>query len=140
MRTLSLALASSLLLLAADAAAQSRQYPVIDESQISSVQVTAPAQPVRVLQEDLDAVSGMYGMSNGWRLKVDPRGNGLVARIDRQRAMRLLPLSRDRFASRDGNVVMRFNLGDSGQDMEMSYVPDPRLAQVVVVRATLAQR
>jgi hypothetical protein len=35
---------------------------------------------------------------------------------------------------------MVFNRGEAGDQMVMSYVPDPRVAQVIVVRATLAQR
>ncbi len=54
--------------------------------------------------------------------------------------MRLVALSPDKYATRDGNVTMEFNRGSSGDDMVMSYVPDRRLAQVIVVKATLAQR
>lgn len=139
MRPLTLALAASLLLVVADAAAQSR-YPTTGNEAISSVQVRAPARPVRLYQEHLDAVRGTYALSNGWRLKVNSAAGGLSAQIDGQPPMRLVPLSADRFTSYDGNVTMEFNRGDTGDDMLMSYVPDPRVAQVIVVRATLAQR
>ena len=140
MRLLSLAVAGALLLVAANAGAQSRQYPVTGSESISSVQVIAPARTARVYQEHLDAVRGVYGMSNGWRMKVSSAAGGITAQIDRQPAMHLVALSPDRYVSRDGNVTMDFNQGDHGDDMSMSYMPDPRLAQVIVVKATLAQR
>ncbi len=140
MRPLPLAIAAALLLLVADAAAQTRNYPVTGDSSISSVQVTAPARTMRVYQEHLDAVRGVYALSNGWRLKVGAAAGGITAQIDRQPAMHLVALSPDRYVSRDGNVTMDFNRGDTGDDMLMSYVPDSRVAQVIVVKATLAQR
>jgi hypothetical protein len=58
--------------------------------------------------------------------------------------MHLVAQSPDRFVSRDGNVIMEFNRGDSRDDMMMSYVPsdvtDPRMAQIIVVTAKMAQR
>jgi hypothetical protein len=140
MRRLALLSAIPLFLLAADAVAQSRDYPATGSTSISSVQVTAPSRTARVFQEDLDAVRGVYGMSNGWRLKVSPASGGITAQIDRQPAMRLVAVSPDRFVSRDGNVTMDFNRGANRDDMEMSYVPDSRVAQIIVVKATLAQR
>jgi hypothetical protein len=35
---------------------------------------------------------------------------------------------------------MEFNRGEAGDEMLMSYRPDPRLAQVVVISSRLAQR
>lgn len=136
---LAVALAVSMTLFVADAAAQSRPLPA-SSGPISSVEVTAPARTVRVYQDDLDAVRGTYAMSNGWRMEVSPAPGGIAAKIGRDRPMRLVALSPDKYASRDGNVTMEFNRGDSGDDMVMSYVPDPRLAQIIVVKATLAQR
>ncbi|UVW30036.1 hypothetical protein [Massilia sp. H6] len=138
MRSLSLAACASVLVLAVDASAQAPKYPIAGDSAMSSVQVIAPAR--RVFQEDLDTVRGQYALSNGWRLKVDSAANGIRATIDNQRPIYLVALSKDKFVSPDGNVDMVFNRGDYGEDMVMSYVPDPRLAQVIVVRATLAQR
>ena len=140
MRTLNAALAVSLFLLAADAGAQSQPYPATSKDAISSVQVTAPARVVPVYQEHLDAVRGVYAMSNGWRMKVATAAGGIRAQFDRQPSIYLVALSPDRYASRDGNVTMEFNRGDSREDMLMSYVPDSRVAQAIVVRATLAQR
>lgn len=139
MRPLTLTIAASLLMVVADAAAQSR-YPVVTGEAISSVQVTAPPRSVRVYQEHLDAVRGVYAMSNGWRLKVSGAAGGITAQIDRQPAMHLVALSPDRYASRDGNVTMDFNRGETRDDMLMRYAPDPRVAQIIEVRATLAQR
>ncbi|MCC2956475.1 hypothetical protein LK542_12710 [Massilia sp. IC2-477] len=140
MRPLTLAIGASLLLLVADAAAQTSSYPATAPSSISSVQVTAPPRSVRLYQEHLDAVRGVYALSNGWRLKVDSAAGGIMARIDRQPPMHLIALSPDRYVSRDGNVTMDFNRGESGDDMLMRYVPNSRVAQVIEVRATLAQR
>lgn len=137
---LGLTLAAALTLLVADAAAQSRQAPAAPGGPISSVEVTAPARTARIYQTDLDAVSGVYAMSNGWRMAVSPAPGGISAKIGRQRALHLVALSPDKYASRDGMVTMAFHHGPSGDDMVMSYVPDRRLAQVIVVKATLAQR
>jgi hypothetical protein len=35
---------------------------------------------------------------------------------------------------------MEFNRGADGDEMMMSYVPDPRLAEVVVVTSAMASR
>lgn len=136
LRPLNVAIAISLALLAVDAAAQARSLPARDT--ISSVQVSAPARPV--YQEHLDAVRGVYALSNGWRMEVSPSADGIVAQVGRQRAMRLVALSPDKFASRDGHVTMEFNRGSAGDEMLMSYIPDSRVAQVILVKATLAQR
>jgi hypothetical protein len=83
-------------------------------------------------------------LSNGWHLKVEPGSNGIVAHIDKQRPIRLVAQSPDRFVSRDGNVIMEFNRGNAGSDMMMSYVPrdatGARLSQVIVATAKMAQR
>jgi hypothetical protein len=75
---------------------------------------------------------------------VQPARDGIVAQIDKQRRMHLVAQSPDRFVSRDGNVIMEFNKGDTRDDMMMSYVPsdvaDPHLAQMIVVTAKMAQR
>ena len=62
------------------------------------------------------------------------------ARIDNEKPMRLRALSEDKFVSRDGSVIMQFNQGKYGEDMTMSYIPDRRLAQVVVISSRMAQR
>jgi hypothetical protein len=145
MRPLSLALPASLLLLAPIAGAQSGSYPVTnDTTPITTVEVTAPPAPYLIGDNQVDAVTGAYRLSNGWNLKVEPGNNGIVARIDNQRPIRLAAQSPDRFVSRDGNVIMEFNRGDARDDMMMSYVPrdvtDPRLSQVIVATAKMAQR
>ena len=145
MRPLSLALPASLLLLAPIAGAQSGSYPVTDDTTpITKVEVTAPPAPYLIGDYQVDAVTGAYRLSNGWHLKVEPGSNGIVAHIDKQRPIRLVAQSPDRFVSRDGNVIMEFNRGDSRDDMMMSYVPsnvtDPRMAQIIVVTAKMAQR
>ena len=145
MRALPLALSASLLLFAPGAGAQSGNYPVTSDSPISRVEVTAqPRTSIRIWDYQAEAVSGAYELSNGWRLKVQPARDGIVARIDKQRSMHLVAESPDRFVSRDGNVIMEFNKGDTRDDMMMSYVPsnvtDPRLAQVIVVTAKMASR
>ena len=145
MRPLSLALSASLLLFAPGAGAQSMNYPINDDAPMSRVEVTAQPRPAfRIWDYQAEAVSGAYELSNGWRLKVKPARDGIVAQIDKQRPMRLIAQSPDRFVSRDGSVIMEFNRGDTRDDMMMSYVPgdapDPRLAQMIVVTAKMAQR
>jgi hypothetical protein len=144
MRALSLILPVSLLLLAPSVGAQSGNYPLTDDAQISRVEVTAQPPAFRIWDYQQDAVSGRYALSNGWRLNVEPARDGIRAVIDKQRPIRLIAQSPDRFVSRDGNVIMEFNRGDSGDDMIMSYVPrsnaDSRVAQMIVVSAKMAQR
>ena len=140
MRPLTLLLPVSLLLLASSAGAQSLPYPQADTASGPVVQVTAPSRSVRLKEEEARQVEGTYAMSNGWRLKVEATQRFIDARIDRQRPLRLRAVSPDRFVSADGNVVMEFNKGEWREDMTMSYVPDPRLAQVVVLSARMAQR
>jgi hypothetical protein len=134
MRSLSLMVPASLLLLAAShAGAQTQAYPSTAPEPTSQVQVRPPAQPFQFWDYEAEYVSGAYAMSNGWRMKVDPTRDGIVAQIDKERPMRLVAVSPDRYASRDGNVWMEFNRGTDGGDMLMSYVPNARTAQVVVV-------
>jgi len=139
MKSLSLMLSACLMLLASNASAQAQPYP-LTEPGISRVEVMAPTQPFQFWDYEAEAISGAYAMSNGWRMKVDPADDGIVAQIDKRPPIRLLAVSRDRYVSRDGNVSMEFNRGTRGGDMLMSYVPDDRTAQVVVVTSTLAQR
>jgi hypothetical protein len=142
MRTLSLILSPCLLLLASGASAQTQHYPLTEPESISRVEVVAQSKSFQFREYEAEAISGAYAMSNGWRMKVDPASDGIVAQIDKQRPIRLVALSPDRYASADGNVSMEFNRGPLGDDMLMSYVPDSRTAQVIVVTAktTLAQR
>lgn len=140
MRPLYLAIPVSLLLLASNAHAQSTHYPATTTGAISTVQVTAQQHAVRVSDDETKAVSGTYALSNGWRLHVRPALNGVVARIDDERPMRLVALSPDKYVSSDGNVAMEFNRGEAGDEMMMSYVPDDGLAEMVVVTATMASR
>lgn len=140
MRSLSLLLSSAILLLPAiEAGAQSLPYP--SDEVISTVEVPSPPMRVRLDNGQIDEVCGQYVMSNGWRLKVEPSSFGISARIDRQRPMRLIAVAPDKFVSRDGNVVLQFNPQSDNGDMSMSYVPDARTAQRVVIGASnLAQR
>jgi hypothetical protein len=142
MRPLSLIFPASLLLLASSASAQTQNYPVTEPESMSQVQVMAPPQVFQFRDYEAEWISGGYAMSNGWRIKVDPASDGIVAQIDKQRPIRLVALSRDMYVSRDGNVAMHFNRGARGEDMLMSYVPNSETAQVVVITSTstLAQR
>jgi len=153
MRSLSLMVPASLLLLAASHAGaqaqaqtqtqtQTEAYPLTEPEQTSRVQVTAPPRAFQFWEYEAEFISGAYAMSNGWRMKVDSSRDGIVAQIDKERPMRLVAVSENKYASRDGNVWMEFNRGTGGADMLMSYVPNTRTAQVIVVTATsrLAQR
>lgn len=125
------------LLLASNVGAQSGNYPPPDTAPIATVQVTAP---FHLSDTETEAVTGNYALSNGWRLKVGEASTGIVAQIDRQRPIRLVAVSADKFVSRDGNVTMDFNRGENRDEMLMTYVPDQRLAIRYVITATLAQR
>lgn len=130
----------SLLALASSASAQNLPYPQADSASTSTVQVTAPARNVRLTDEQEHYVAGAYALSNGWRLDVRTAPQHIDATIDERRPIRLYALSADKFVSRDGNISMEFNRGPTGDDMVMSYRPNPQLAQVVVLTSRLAQR
>jgi hypothetical protein len=100
---------------------------------MQTVQVTAP---FLINDSETETVSGQYAMSNGWRLKVEPASNGIVARIDRDRPIKLVALSADKFVSRDGNVTMDFNRGTYGDEMLMTYISNEPLAARYVITAT----
>lgn len=136
-----LLLAVPLLLVSAYAGAQSRDYPLrSDESSISTVEVTA-YRPLNISSER-ESVKGIYALSNGWGLKVEPTRAGIVARIDDEPPMKLAAIPGNKFRTRDGNVEMQFNLGPYGDDMTMSYVPRSDVAARVTVgtERTLASR
>ena len=138
MRPLSLLLPVSLALLASSTLAQTQPYP--QTAPLSTVQVTAPAKTVWIDRDQARELAGSYEMSNGWYLKVRPASRHIDAAIDDQQPMRLASVGNHRFVSADGNVTMEFNRGEAGDEMLMSYRPDPRLAQVVVITSRLAQR
>ena len=138
MRTLFLLPAS--LLLAASTGAQTLPYPHAETDQMSTVSVKAPPKAIRVRPDQAEMIGGSYAMSNGWRLKVRTGSRHIYATIDNEEPMRLYAVAPYKFASADGNVNMEFNRGSEGQDMLMSYVPDQRLGQVVVITSTIAQR
>lgn len=138
MRTLFIAVPVSLLLVASDALAQSQEYPLT--TTVQTVQVSPAARKIHVTEEQTDAIKGVYEMSNGWRLKVQPAFDGIVAQIDKERPMRLVPVADDKYATPDGNVAMEFNRGELGEDMLMSYVPKSRIAGMITIGATMASR
>ncbi|WP_156116633.1 hypothetical protein [Massilia sp. 9096] len=140
MRTLYLAIPVCLVLAAPNAGAQSKDYPATDSTSLLTVQVTAPPQAIHVSEDETMPISGTYAMSNGWRMHVQPARDGIVAKIDKERPMRLLAVSADKYMTRDGNVVMEFNRGRDRDDMMMSYVPTSNLAAVVVMTANVASR
>jgi hypothetical protein len=142
MRSLSLIVPASLLVLASSAVAQTDYTLSTQSGTTSRVQVIGPVQPFVFDDSAASWISGAYAMSNGWRLTVDPSSDGIVAQIDKRHPIKLTAVSRDRYVTPDGNIAMEFNRGQLGDEMLMSYVPDPRTAQVVVVSSTtrLAQR
>jgi len=128
------------LLLTAAAHAQNMPYPPPDTAATSSVQVSARTIPERIKAHQRDKIVGAYELSNGWYLRVHADSRSIETSIDRQPPLRLVAVAPYKFVSGDGNVTMQFNLGDTGDDMEMSYVPEGRLAQRVVLSSRLAQR
>ncbi|KQQ97126.1 hypothetical protein [Massilia sp. Leaf139] len=135
MRPLPLLLSALLLPCVAFAQTDSSALP----DPVSTVQVTAPVKTMRIQPDQAKDLIGSYAMSNGWTMKVRPSSRFIDAAIDERQPIRLVQVAPYRFVSSDGNVTMNFKEGD-GEDMTMSYVPDRRLAQVVVVRARMAQR
>jgi hypothetical protein len=129
------------LLLAAGAGAQNLPYPRADDTAaMSTVKVTAPPRTVRIQSDEVRTIVGTYEMSNGWYLAVQTGQRHIDATIDNEKPMRLYAVAPYKFSSSDGNVKMEFNRGPWGDDMLMSYVPDPRVAQVIVLTSEVAQR
>ena len=139
MRHLSLLIPASLLVLAAGAGAQTQPYPLPDTAPVSSVTVTAPAKRVRLMPDEVKQIAGTYDMANGWRLEVRGKPEYIDATIDTEKPMRLKAVSRNKFVSGDGNVIMEFNQGGA-DDMKMSYVPDPSKPSMVSIPAQRAKR
>lgn len=133
-------LIAALLLVAAGTAAQTMPYPPAATARIASVEVSAAARSVQIHTEEAERIAGAYKMSNGWHLKVLTSDRHIDATIDKQRPIRLAAVGPYKFVSADGNVTMDFNQGRDGDDMRMSYVPDLRLGQRVVLESRLAQR
>lgn len=133
-------LPAALLLLASTAEAQSLPYPQADTASGSTVVVTGALKPVRINEDQAQQIAGTYQLSNGWRLKVNPASHTIAATIDKQKPLRLFAVAPYKFASGDGRVTMEFNRGEMGDDMMMRYAPDPRLADMVVISSSIAQR
>lgn len=140
MSKFSILLSTILVLLASGTGAQTMPYPQVDTAPVAAVVVTAAANTVRITDDQARQIAGIYAMSNGWKLKVLPSSRSIDAMIDRQKPIRLLAVSADKFVSGDGRVSMEFNPGNSGKEMMMSYVPDSGLADVVVISSSIAQR
>ena len=104
------------------------------------MQVSGTASPARIKARHAEKIAGIYQMSNGWYLEVRPASRYIDATIDDEHPMRLVQVAPYRFASGDGKVTMHFNRGFSGDDMEMSYLPEGRLAQRIVISSRMAQR
>ena len=142
MRPLSLLLPASLFVLASSTGAQDLPYPRTDNGPeaMSTVSVRAPAKTVRIWPDQAKLIAGAYAMSNGWNMNVKTGARHIDATIDDQQPLRLFAVGPYKFASPDGNVNMEFNRGSWGEDMVMSYRPDPSLAQVIVISTEVAQR
>jgi hypothetical protein len=141
MRPLSLLIPASLLALAASAGAQTQTqtYPLPDTAPISTVTVTGQAKAVRLRPEEIRQVAGNYDMANGWHLEVRGKPEYIDATIDAEKPMRLKAVSKNKFVTGDGNVTMEFNQ-TSGDDMKLSYVPDPSKPSMVSIPAQRAKR
>ena len=139
MRPLSLLIPVSLLALAAGAVAQTQPYPLPDTAPVTTVTVTAPGKAIRLMPDEVKQIAGNYDMANGWRLEVRGRPEYIDATIDTEKPMRLKAVSKNKFVSGDGNVTMEFNQG-SGDDMKLSYVPDPSKPSMVSIPAQKAKR
>lgn len=139
MRPLSLLIPASLLVLAAGADAQTQSYPLPDTAPVTTVTVTAPGKAIRLMPDEVKQIAGNYDMANGWRLEVRGRPEYIDATIDTEKPMRLKAVSKNKFVSGDGNVTMEFN-PRTGDDMKLSYVPDPSKPSMVSIPAQKAKR
>jgi len=131
---------AALMALASSAGAQTPAAPAADAESISSVQVKAPVRAMRIRDDQARQITGSYGMSNGWYLKVHTEPRYIVARIDNDAPIRLYAVAPYKFVSQDARVAMEFNRGPGGEDMLMSYVPQTGLARVELASSPLAQR
>jgi hypothetical protein len=131
---------AALMALASGAGAQTPAAAPADAESISSVQVKAPVRPLRIRDEQARQITGAYGLSNGWYLKVHTEPRYIVARIDNEAPIRLVAVAPYKFVSQDSKVAMEFNRGPDGEDMLMGYVPDSGLAWVEVASSPLARR
>lgn len=86
------------------------------------------------------AVRGIYEMSNGWLLEVDPNFRRVYADLNQTGRVALLPISADKFVSADGRMAMEFNLGVNANEMVLRYAPDGVAAHSLVLTSTFAQR
>lgn len=139
MRPLSLLIPASLLVLATGAGAQTQPYPLPDTAPISTVTVTAPGKTIRLRPDEVKQIAGTYDMANGWRLEVRGRPEYIDATIDSEKPMRLKAVSKNKFVSGDGNVTMEFNQR-TGDDMKLSYIPDPSKPSMVSIPAQRTRR
>lgn len=140
MRTSSVLL-SSLVLFAASEGAFAQTLPAAPgDTVLPEIRVVSamPQYPLKLAQAR--KVRGLYELSNGWTLDVTPDWHKVYANINGRGKVEMLPISPDKFISADGNVAMEFNLGVNENDMVMRYRPDALASQVIVARATLAQR
>jgi hypothetical protein len=139
MRSLFLLIPASLLVLATGAGAQTQPYPRPDTAPISTVTVTGAAKPVRLRPDEVKQIAGNYEMSNGWHMEVRGKPEYIDATIDTEKPLRLKAVSKNKFVSGDGNVVMEFNQ-NSSDDMKLSYAPDPSKPSMVSIPAQKAKR
>lgn len=140
MRISSVLLPATLFFLASTSSAQIAPYPLEDTVPVTAVIVSAAARPYRIMEDEARQIAGKYKMANGWQMKVRAGARTIDTTIDKQKTLRLLATSPYKFASGDGRVTMEFNRGDYGEDMIMTYAPDPRLADMVVISSSVAQR
>lgn len=139
MRPLSLLISASLVAFAAGASAQTQPYPRPDTAPISTVTVTPSAQAVRLRPEEIKEIAGNYDMANGWQLEVRGKPEYIDATIDTEKPLRLKAVSKNKFVSGDGNVMIEFKQG-SDHHMKLSYAPDPSKPSMVSIPAHKAKR
>lgn len=125
--------------------AQADQAQPIDEEvkqALAEVQVRGQPKRYRLEPYEVKQVTGTYAMSNGWTMRVTPRSRHVYLQIDDKPPIEIFPQSADKFASADGSIATVFNLGMTGDDVVMSYVPDSRYSdqRVIIGTGSLAAR
>lgn len=134
---------ATLAVLAGAAAAAAQALPAAPGAPyaLPEIQVIAaqPRYPIRL--EQARAVRGIYQMSNGWTMEVNPDWRRVYVAINDRAPVEVVPVSADKFVSVDGRMAMEFNLGINANEVMLRYVPDgASAAQAVTMTATLAQR
>jgi hypothetical protein len=103
-----------------------------------AVLAALPRYPIKL--REARAIRGVYDMSNGWTIEVRPDWRRVFVEINGRKPLEVIPISADKFVSRDANMALEFNRGNGGDEMVLRYAPGGVAAQAVVATSRLARR